>query len=159
MNSACLVFLHLEEAVMKDQLFTTADIERLVRDFENCQVEPEQFKHRQHLVVALWYVRRLGEAQAGHLMRTKILRFIEHHGIDPKLYHETITQFWIKLIAVFVRSENNAKQSLADLANRLMEEYGDSRLIDRFYSKELLESEEARKKWVEPDLTRRDSDE
>lgn len=155
MHSACLVFLHLKETVMKDQYFTIADIERLIRDFENCHVEPAQFKHRQHLVVALWYVRRLGEAQSLDLMRRKILRFAEHHGIDPRLYHETVTQFWIKLIGAFIRSEDNANQSLADLANRLMEEYGDSRLIDRFYSKELLESEEARKGWVEPDLARR----
>ena len=128
------------------------EIEALVHEFESFRIEPAHFKHRQHLTVALVYVRSLGERLALEKLRTNILKFVEHNHIDPVLYHETITRFWIKRIYVFLKSQDEmADRSLATLANVLLLESGDSRLINRYYSQGLLDSDDARKNWIEPD--------
>ena len=75
------------------------DIERVVRGFETCQTSAGEFKHKDHLVVAVWYVHNLGREAALERMREGLLRFIAHHQVDPKKYSEEVTQFWIDRIA------------------------------------------------------------
>jgi hypothetical protein len=75
------------------------EIERVVRGFETCQTSAAEFKHKDHLVVAVWYVHNLGREAALERMREGLLRFIAHHQVDPKKYSEEITKFWIDRIA------------------------------------------------------------
>ena len=75
------------------------EIENVVRAFEACEIGRDDFKHRDHLVVALWYVQTLGREAALTRMRSGLLRFLDHHGVDQKKYSETITVFWIDKIA------------------------------------------------------------
>lgn len=75
------------------------DIERVVRGFETCQTSAGDFKHKDHLVVAVWYVHNFGREAALERMREGLLRFIAHHQVDPKKYSEEVTQFWIERIA------------------------------------------------------------
>ena len=75
------------------------EIERVVRGFETCQTRADEFKHKDHLVVAVWYVHNLGRKAALERMREGLLRFIAHHQVDPKKYSEEITTFWIERIA------------------------------------------------------------
>lgn len=75
------------------------DIERVVRGFETCQTSAGEFKHKDHLVVAVWYIHNLGREAALERMREGLLRFIAHHQVDPKKYSEEVTQFWIERIA------------------------------------------------------------
>ena len=75
------------------------EIERVVRGFETCQTRANEFKHKDHLVVAVWYVHNLGREAALERMREGLLRFIAHHQVDPKKYSEEVTRFWIDRIA------------------------------------------------------------
>src|ERR1041384_2675424 len=75
------------------------EIESVVRGFETCQTSAKEFKHKDHLVVAVWYVHNLGREAALERMREGLLRFIAHHQVDPKKYSEEITKFWIDRIA------------------------------------------------------------
>lgn len=75
-----------------------AEIEEEVRAFETCETGKDDFKHRDHLVVAVWYVQTLGREAALDRMRAGLLRFLEHHGVDKKIYSEAITVFWIDKI-------------------------------------------------------------
>jgi hypothetical protein len=125
------------------------EIESLVQKFESCQLSLAEFKHREHLTVALWYLKRLNEHEATRRMREGLMRFISHHG--EKGYHETITIFWLKVVSGFLE-KTKRERPLRELANELLEADGDSRLINDYYSKELISSEEARRAWVEPDV-------
>jgi len=75
------------------------EIERVVRGFETCQTSADEFKHKDHLVVAVWYVHNLGREAALNRMREGLLHFLTHHQVDPKKYSEEVTRFWIEHIA------------------------------------------------------------
>ena len=96
------------------------EIENVVRAFEACETGKDDFKHRHHLVVAVWYVHTLGERGAFERMRSGLLRFLEHHGVDTKKYSETVTMFWIERVARRL-SELGPEISLVEKCNRIVE--------------------------------------
>ena len=128
-----------------------AEIETLVRRFEDCTIAPAEFTHRAHLAVALWYLAHAPHTEAAALMRAGLLRFIAHNGVAAQKYNETITLFWLKLVAHF-RAHAGAERSLADVANELVARFGDSQLLFKHYSRGLIQTEAAKTIWVEPDL-------
>lgn len=75
------------------------EIENVVRGFETCETGADDFKHKDHLVVAVWYVHNLGRKAALERMRAGLIRFLAHHEVDPRKYSEEITSFWIERVA------------------------------------------------------------
>src|SRR5687768_15687772 len=65
-------------------------------------------------------------------------------------YHPTLTVFWMRTVADFASSTNG--MPLHEKANRLIETF-DKDYPLRFYSREFLFSDEARAKYVEPNLS------
>jgi hypothetical protein len=124
----------------------------VVRRFESCELPPADFNHREHLLLALCYLLRMGDAEALARLRAGIGRYVAAHGITPSLYHETVTVFWMRLVRAYLTREGAAGRGLAGLVNGLAAESGSSRLIFDYYSKGLIDSEGARRAWVEPDL-------
>jgi hypothetical protein len=125
------------------------EIEELVRGFEDLTLPPQEFDHAGHLTVALWYLARLPAPEASERMRGGLRRFAAHHGSN--LYHETITLFWLRVVGAFL-GHGGAGHTLAELANRLAASYSDKRLINDYYSPALIQTDEAKSSWVEPDL-------
>jgi hypothetical protein len=123
-------------------------VRELVCDFERCTLPLDDFKHDAHLTVALFYLTRMPVCAAATQFRAAIKRFIEHYGETG--YNETITMFWINVIVRFLM-KSETDRSFADLHDALLESYGDSRLIYSYYSRERLQSDEARIAWVAPD--------
>jgi hypothetical protein len=74
---------------------TEHEIEDVVRGFETCTMPGDDFHHREHLVVAVYYLQTLSPGDAVAKMRTALLRFLAHHGEDVKKYSEEITVFWV----------------------------------------------------------------
>ena len=130
---------------------TEEEVLGVVRSFESCELPPPEFNHREHLLVALCYLRRLGDAGALARLRERIGVYAAAHGINPSLYHETITVFWLRRVRAFL-GRADARLGLAAMTNALAEECGGSRLVFDYYSKDLVDSERARREWVEPDL-------
>ena len=129
---------------------TDAEIEVLVRAFEGCTLPKAEWTHREHLTVALWYLRHNPREEATSRMREGIQRFNLSHG-NTTGYHETITLAWIAVISRFL-GENDRGQPLSTLVSGLLERCGDKDYLFRFYSKDVLMSDEARWRWVPPNL-------
>ena len=128
---------------------TDDEIRALVLAFEACSFHPSEFRHYQHLTVALWYVWHLSPDEATVKMREGIRRLAETYG--KMGYHETITLFWLRIVANFVAA-HRAKGTVNETANALVVRCNDKELIGQFYSAELLATDKAKAEWVEPDL-------
>lgn len=126
-----------------------AEISELVRAFETCELHPAEFKHYQHLAVALWYLKHLAYEEAGEKMRGGIQRLAAAYGKTG--YHETITVFWLRMVNSFL-TNRQSRETIVELANTLASKYGNKNLIADYYSEETLLSVKAKNEWVEPDL-------
>src|SRR5262245_12945701 len=124
------------------------EIRLLVTEFEKCTLDPTTFRHYQHLAVALWYVAHYPYETASEKMRTGIQKLAASHG--KMGYHETITVFWLRLVRSFIAGARGEK-SITVLANRLAAGENKDRIYE-YYSTELLNSDMAKREWIEPDL-------
>ena len=99
---------------------TDAEIEHVVRSFETCETDKDGFKHRDHVIVAIWYVETLGREAALERMRSSLMRFLDHHGVDSKKYSEEVTVFWIDRVAQKL-NELGREVSLVEKCNRIVQ--------------------------------------
>ncbi|MCC6327560.1 MAG: hypothetical protein IT174_03520 [Acidobacteria bacterium] len=129
------------------------EIMELVRSFEACTIRREDWHHAEHLVVALFYLNNHDIDAATEKMRLGIFSLLRNAfevDLDKEMpYHETLTIFWMRTVAAFNISKNGT--SLLEKANEMIEKY-DKDYPLKFYSRELLFSDEARAKYVEGDL-------
>lgn len=112
--------------------------------FETGHLSPADFHHRDHLRLAWLQVGRLGVAGAADAVAAGIRRFAAAHG-QHRLYHETLTRFWVRLVAH--ASEPTFEGTLERHPMLLSKE-----LPLRHWSRESLFSDAARGAWLEPDL-------
>ena len=126
------------------------DIARIVSGFESCTTDKNEFKHQDHLTVAVAYLQALTIPEATTRLRESLLRFVDHHSVDRQKYNETITVFWLELVAAELEKLTN--RSLVEKCNAVTETLNDAGLILQYYSSDLLFSDAARKDFVEPDL-------
>ena len=125
------------------------EIENIVRAFEACETGKDDFKHPDHLVVAVCYLETLGREATVERMRSALMRFLDHHEVDRKQYNETITIFWIDVVEEKLNGMRGA--SLVEKCNEVIESMNGG-LVFEYYSPERLWSDEARSAYVSPDL-------
>jgi hypothetical protein len=65
-------------------------------------------------------------------------------------YHETMTRFWMNSVNDLAKTRSG--YSIVEMTNLIVEKLGDKDLPLKFYSRELLFSDEARGKFFAPDL-------
>lgn len=128
-----------------------SEIRAIVNGFELCQTEKTAFKHRDHLVVAVAYLHELTVPEAIERMRISLQRFIKHHQVDQRKYNETITVFWIEVVAQALGKLPNSL-TLQEKCNMVLQEFLNAALALDHYSSELLFSDAARESFVKPDL-------
>ena len=134
---------------------TDEEIRELVSAFESRTIHPGDFRHYQHLAVAVWYLKHFPYEDASERMRTGIKRLAAAYGKTG--YHETITLFWLEMVRKFLLNRN-APEPIFALANRLAGEFCNKNLIQDYYSEETLKSARAKEEWVAPDLKSLDLD-
>jgi hypothetical protein len=119
-----------------------------LEQFENCSLPKEEFRHRNHLRLAWIYLSRFPLEQARLKLTQAILRYATHVGA-AHIYNETLTCFWLYRVEQARRKlpEAGFEMYIAQNPDLL-----DKNLPFQYYSRECLESEAARREWVEPDL-------
>jgi hypothetical protein len=126
-----------------------AEIESLVRAFEDGSLPRSEWTHASHLLVGLWYMSHHPRDRATRLVRDGIKRYNHIHGRDSG-YHETITLAWLAVVAGFLARWDRSRP-ISALAEVLVRDCGDKDHLLRYYSRELLMSDAARQAWVPPD--------
>jgi hypothetical protein len=125
-----------------------AEIEEVVRRFENCDYAPEEFFHARHLTVAAWYFLHEGKEAAKGRIRGRLKKFIALHG--KMGYHVTITEFWLQQVERELEVGDTAN-GIADCINRIVTRLNDKNRIYEFYSRERIGSPEAKAAYLPPD--------
>jgi hypothetical protein len=88
-------------------------------------------------------------------MREAIQRHNASVATPPGAYHETLTVFWLAILARSL-SSSTWIDDLATVRHTVALYGSERRLHERFYSFDLLTSLEARSTWVAPDLQQLD---
>lgn len=128
------------------------DVKALVANFECGEIPRDDWKHAEHLTVGLYYLTIYDLETATMKMRNGIFNLLRSFGVDltkEMPYHETLTVFWMRTIEEFNSSKNGA--SLMEKANEVVDRFDKDHPL-KFYSRELLFSDEARAAYVDPDL-------
>ena len=108
-----------------------------------------QFRHRQHINLAFYAVRRYGMPDAVGAICGWI-RQIAAYERAPQKYHHTVSRAWVELVAHHVAADPDCAE-FDVFANRnpaLL----NKRLLSRHYRSSTLAAGPARRGWVEPDL-------
>ena len=126
------------------------EIEDVVRKFETCEYTPQEFVHARHLTVASWYLLHEESESAKDRMRRGLRKFIAHHGRMG--YNVTITEFWLKQVERELRRVEAARHPVAKV-NYAVARLNDKNLIYEYYSRERIESPEAKAAFIPPDLS------
>ena len=108
-----------------------------------------RFGHHEHLRLAWLVIERHGPEMAAEIVGDGIRRMATAQG-KAALYNETITRFWVRLLA-HVRDARAPLESVDD-AIAAVPILGDKNTVLRHWSRTALFGPEARAGWVEPDL-------
>lgn len=127
---------------------------RIINGLRDRTLPKLEWTHGAHLVAAVMLLDEAGYGGALAAMPDMIRRYNEATGVnntDSEGYHHTITVFYLCIIDNFCSAQNDAPAH--ERASKLLA----SPLADRaypleFYSKELLFSVDARRRYVPPDL-------
>lgn len=126
------------------------EIEEAVRRFENCEYTPHEFFHARHLTVAAWYFLHEDKEAAKERMRQGLKKFISHHGRMG--YHVTITEFWLQQVEQECGRFEAGSDSVARV-NQAVARLNDKNRIYEYYSREKIESPEAKAAYLPADHT------
>lgn len=127
-------------------------IEALVNSFESASISREDWRHAEHLVVALYYSATL-DAESAHIRMRDGIRnlLLNGFGIGPDEedpFHETLTAFWMQAVGYFL--ELHPDEPIGETAENLVDALGKDYPL-KFYERERLLSDEARRSFIPPD--------
>lgn len=120
-----------------------------VQRFEACE-HPLPFSHRDHLRLAYTHLTQADVEKAHDAIRRSLLRYVAHHGINPGKYHETLARAWLMAVRHFMAicPAVDSAAAFLEAQPRLL----NSSIMLEHYSSERLFSEEARQRFLLPDL-------
>jgi hypothetical protein len=135
-------------------MFTEADIDRIGRSVETRTLPKCEWTHAAHFAAAIWVLTH-PNLVAERDMPAVIRRYNDATGTrntDTTGYHETITQASIRVARAFLAKRPDAGRA-ETLSELLASPFGRSDWLLAYYSRARLFSVEARRGWVEPDLS------
>ena len=123
--------------------------DEFLRAFFGLTLPNSEFRHRDHLRLAWLAVRRHGASAAEKVVTAGIQKFAEHHSHGPA-YHDTMTRFWLRLVAHAVSDRLEIEDFDEFLAAYPLLLEKNTPL--RHWSREAMFGPQARAEWRDPDL-------
>jgi hypothetical protein len=132
---------------MYASLLTDSDL--LLREqFESKTLPNDAFRHREHVRLTWIYLTLEPAGTVAARLCRSLLELATSHGRAER-FHHTLTVTWVRIIESERRSNPDASfDALVAACPTLLNK--DAPLS--YYSRERLYSDEARERWVEPDL-------
>ena len=125
-------------------------VERIFAEFKAATVNPAEFDHEAHVLVAWCYLQDDDLLPAIEKYSAALKTLTRKLGVEGK-YHETIT--WFYMIAVAERLEKSTRGAWLDFKSVNNDLFArEPSLIQQFYSNAHLMSENARRVFVLPDI-------
>jgi hypothetical protein len=129
------------------------DDETFLQRFEQCQIAPDDWGHREHIKVAYLYLRHLPLDAAAGRMREGLKALQAAFQVPDALdrgYHETMTHVWMRLVEFTLRQFGPSAS--ADEFYDSHPELWQAKVLRFFYSAERLLSSQAKAAFIEPDI-------
>jgi hypothetical protein len=134
---------------------TEPEIDAFLEAFESGTLPKTRWTHAAHLFTGACYVHQLGEAAAIDHLRHAIPRYNEAAGgvnTETTGYHETITVFWLKVLAQLFATQPT-ETTRAAFATLAVERFANDRdILRRHYDFDILASTQARRTWIAPNI-------
>ena len=124
---------------MRDREFVAA--------FEDCTLPPSEFPHRGHVRLAWLYLREAPLLETLTRYSEGIRRYAGSLGASAK-YHETIT--WAFLFLIHERMQHTEAATFDEFAEKNADLFGP--ILERYYTKDVLASDVARRTFVLPNV-------
>ena len=119
-------------------------------DFEAGSVPSSEWTHQAHIAMATVFLARYRDSVLSHT-RAALRNHLLSRGKPVDLYHETLTIFWLAVVAEAMQTQQDLP--LHELVKRNCASFGDrSKLHERYYSFDVFNSADARAHWIPPDL-------
>ena len=120
-----------------------------IEQFELGDIDAAGFDHASHVYMGWLYIAEFGATRAIEKYTAALKRLVDKLGVPGK-YHDTITWFYLLVIAERRTRKGGDdwrqfRRNNSDLFSH------DDNVLSRYYSKELLSSEKARRNFVLPD--------
>ena len=132
---------------MYTALLTEADL-LLRTQFESKALEHAAFRHREHVRLTWIYLAAEPPAAVEARLCRALRELAASHGVAQR-FHHTLTVAWVRIIESARRSQPDMSfDALADACPWLLDK--DAPLA--YYTRDVLFSDEARGRWIEPNL-------
>lgn len=129
-------------------------VEALIAGFEDGTWPASQWTHHSHIYMALWYLSKWPAEEASIRIKKGIRKYNESQGGENTAtsgYHETITEFYIRILSSF-RERTNFGARDSHWQSLSGEPFMQRDFPLTYYSEAYLMTPLARAAWCEPDL-------
>jgi hypothetical protein len=137
-----------------EHLASAEAFDLFLRGFEDGTLPKAEWTHGAHVAAAACYLFASNVEAVLPLMRKRISAYnVAVGGANTATsgYHETLTHFWLLIVARFLRDHQPA--SRFDAVRQTVETFGNERTLHtRYYSGDVVKDSAARREWREPDL-------
>jgi hypothetical protein len=138
----------LDEEIKTRDFANDEEVRALVCAFEEARILPSHFRHYAHIAVALSYLETDPLEPALSRMRKGLRHFSQAHRVN--VYHETVTQFWMKLLNHLALT-HYGEQPLWRRINLIVQRWTVADPLHSHYSRDVISSWRAREEWIAPD--------
>jgi hypothetical protein len=126
------------------------ECEAFLSAFEDGSLPAAEWTHQAHIAMATVYLNRYGDSVLPHT-RAAIRNYLLARGRPIGAYHETLTIFWLALVAERMQQQKNVPQHEA--VQRNCATFGSrSKLHEQYYGFDVFNSPEAHTLWMPPDF-------